>query len=283
MLRWPGVAPKSRGDPTARLTSRLIGADLVENPYPFYGQLRRDNPVWQLPETNAFFVATWDLVAEAVGRVDDFSNHFRHILFTGEDGALGVLDQGSGGGPDVFAGADPPVHTQHRRLFSAELGQKRTERLQDDVSALADELVDALLAGDGADVVSGLANPLPMRVIVEYIIGFRDPDIDQIQRWVFAGSRLMGGRIRLGEMAAVGAEAGGMAAWVSEQLDEALASPRRADVLGATAAGVREGIISRDEAAFTLMVFIGAGGETTTSLIGNGRGEVLRAMVGVRQ
>jgi cytochrome P450 family 144 len=40
-------------------------------------------------------------------------------------------------------------------------------------------------------------------------------------------------------------------------------------VLGAAATGVRDGVLSRDEAAFALMVLVGAGAETTTSLIGN--------------
>src|SRR5918996_3308770 len=102
---------------------RLRGTKLVENPYPFYDQLRREAPVWRLPGTDAFFVSTWDLVTEAAGRTDDFSNHFRHTLFTAEDGTLGLIDNGEGGTPDVFAGADPPAHTAHRKVFFPELVQ----------------------------------------------------------------------------------------------------------------------------------------------------------------
>jgi cytochrome P450 len=40
-------------------------------------------------------------------------------------------------------------------------------------------------------------------------------------------------------------------------------------VLGATAIGVHDGVFTRDAAAFNLMILLGAGGETTTSLIGN--------------
>jgi cytochrome P450 len=249
--------------------SRLVGNEIVEDPYPFYARLRRDSPVWRVPDTDAVLVSTWDLVAEAASRVEDFSNNFRHALFSQDDGTVGVLNLGSGGAPDVFAGADPPAHTIHRKLFLPALAQKKMELLEGEVSALADELLDRLLAEDHADAATGLANPLPIRVITERVIGFHDPDVAQTQRWVFGGSRMMGGRLRLDEIAAVGEEVGGMLPWVAAQLDAALASSAGGDVLSAAATGVRDGVLSRQEATFTLMVLVGAGGETTTSLIGN--------------
>jgi cytochrome P450 family 144 len=249
--------------------AEIVGVDLVEDPYPSYEELRRDAPVWPLPGTDAFFVSTWDLVTEAARRVEDFSNNFRHTLFTDEDGRLGVIDNGEGGAPDVFAGADPPAHTAHRKVFFPELVQRRMARLEPEVAALADQLLDAIQQQGFVDAAADLANPLPLRVMAERVIGFRAADVDQLQRWVFGGARFMGGRLRLDEMAGVGAEVAGMWPWVAEQLDEATAAPARGGVLGAAAAGVRDGVLTRDEAAFTLMVLLGAGGETTTSLIGN--------------
>jgi cytochrome P450 family 144 len=67
----------------------------------------------------------------------------------------------------------------------------------------------------------------------------------------------------------VGEQAAGMLPWVTQQLDVALPSASEDTVLDAAAAGVRDGVLTREEAAFALMVLLGAGGETTTSLIGN--------------
>ena len=171
--------------------------------------------------THACFVSTWDLVAEAVGRVDDFSNHFRHALYTTDDGTLGVLDTGTGGAPDVFAGADPPEHTLHRKVFFPELVQQRMEGLATEVSAIADGLLDELLSAGRPDAVTGLADPLPMRMISEHVLGFRDVDVARLRRWVFAGSRFIGGRLGVDDMAAVGAEAAGLLPWVTAELDRA--------------------------------------------------------------
>jgi cytochrome P450 len=218
-----------------------------------------------------FFVSTWELVAEAAGRVDDFSNHFRHTLHRRDDGSLGVLVAGEDGPPDVFAGADPPVHTAHRKLFFPELMQRRLAAIEDDVVAIADDLLDVMLPTGSGDVAAQVANLLPMQVITDLVIGFDDADVAETQRWVFAGSRFMGGRLTLDEMAGAGNEAMGLLPWVGARLDAALTDGVVADgtVLGAATAGVRDGVLSRDGAAFALMVLLGAGGETTTSLIGN--------------
>jgi cytochrome P450 family 144 len=250
---------------------RLRASELHHDPYPFFARLRREAPVWRLPGENAYLVSTWDLVADATSRVQDFSNHFRYTIFSHEDGTLGVLETGAIG-PDVFAGADPPAHAAQRKIFASELMQNKISSLEPYVVALTNELLDALLGGDRCDAAVGLAHPLPMRVVAERVIGFRDPDVNQIRKWVFEGSRLVGGLLTLDQMATLSPEVSRMAPWTTAQLDDAIASSAEGDVLSAAAAAVRNGSLTREEAAFTLMVLVGAGAETTTSLIGNAVG-----------
>lgn len=247
-------------------SDRLNATALWQHPHRLFAALRQDAPVWRMPGENAYLVSTWKLVAEAADRVTDFSNHFRYTLFSHQDGTLGALETGALG-PDVFAGADPPVHTAQRKIFFSEFTQKRIDVLEPHVAAVADDLLDRLLSGGNGDAAVGLAHPLPMRVIAEQVIGFRDPDLDQLQRWMFDGSRLSGGLLTLDQMASLSGELAGLTSWTTMQLDEALAS-ERPGVLGAAAAAVRDGSLTHEEAAFTLMVLVGAGAETTTSLIG---------------
>jgi cytochrome P450 len=245
----------------------VTGSELVEDPYALYARLRREAPVWKLPGSDAFFVTTWDLVSEATSRVSDFSNHFRHALVRDGDDGVGVVEFDAG--TDVFAGADPPEHTEHRRLFFPELVQRRMAGIESDVAAVVDEhLADLLQAGTG-DAAAVLADLVPLRIVVERVIGIEDHDVAETWRWVLAGARLMGGRLRLEDMGEAMEDAAGMLPWVTGHLDAAIAAGRTGDVLGAAAAGVSDGVLTRDEAAFALMVLVGAGGETTTSLIGN--------------
>jgi cytochrome P450 family 144 len=247
---------------------RFAGPELIDDPYPFYAQLRREAPIWQVPATNVYLVATWEAIAEAAGRTDDFSNHFRHLLYTRDDGALGVINQVDGEQLDVFSGADPPEHTLHRKLFASGLSPKRVDLLKPVVTRVVDELLDRLVSSEQPDAASDIVDPLPARVITE-LIGFSDADPRQLHAWVSAGSRIMGGRIRLEEMAEIGTGVAEMPAWVRSQLDAARAGRERMDVLGITVAAVRDGKLSEDEAVMALMIFVGAGVETTTGLIGN--------------
>ena len=249
--------------------THALGAAFVADPHPLFAELRRDAPVWQVGDTSLFLVTTWHLVNEAAARVDDFSNHFRHTLYVHDDGSLGVVDNGDEGAVDVFAGEDPPDHGAHRAIFFPELVQKRLAHLEPDVLARTDARLDIALASDRFDVSGALANPLPLQVMAERVIGFRDADPADLQRWVLDGSRLVSGRLRLDEMAVAAEDVAGLWPWVDAQLGEALDAPRGGAVLDAAADAVRSGVLTRAQASFTLMILLGAGGETTTSLIGN--------------
>ncbi|MEY2430288.1 MAG: hypothetical protein QOC92_13 [Acidimicrobiaceae bacterium] len=249
------------------IDDRLVAADLWRDPYPLFERLRREAPVWRLPGETAFLVSTWALVTDATRRVEDFSNHFRYTLFSNDDGTLGALETGAMG-PDVFAGADPPIHGPQRKIFFAELVQQKMAAIEPFVGELTDELLDGLLAAPRGDAAAALAHPLPMRVVAERVIGFHDPDVGQIERWMFDGARLVGGLLTLDQMSALSGDVAGMLSWTTEQFDLALASPGRGGVLSAAAAAVHDGRLTHDEAVFTLMVLVGAGAETTTSLIG---------------
>jgi cytochrome P450 len=249
------------------LDDRLVAADFWCDPYPLLDRLRREAPVWRLPGENAYLVTTWELVADATRRVEDFSNHFRYTLFSHDDGTLGALETGAIG-PDVFAGADPPVHTAQRKIFFGELVQRKMDAIEPYVTTVTDELLDDLLTAQPVDAATALSHLLPMRVIAERVIGFRDPDVEQIREWMFEGAHLVGGLVTLEQMIALSGNVAEMAPWTSAQLDAAIASPSEGDVLSASAAAVRDGSLTHEEASFTLMVLVGAGAETTTSLIG---------------
>ncbi|MEY2458523.1 MAG: cytochrome family [Acidimicrobiaceae bacterium] len=249
------------------IDDRLVAAEFWRDPYPLFERLRREAPVWPLPGENAFFVSTWELVADATRRVQDFSNHFRYTAFCHDDGTLGFLETGANG-PDVFAGEDPPMHTAQRKIFFSELVQKKIDAIEPYVVELTDELLDGLLSQGVGDAATELAHLLPMRVVADKVIGFREPDFDQIRRWMFEGSRLVGGLMTLDRMASLSGEVAGMMPWTDAQLDAAIASSTEGDVLSAAAAAVRSGSLTHEEASFTLMVLVGAGAETTTSLIG---------------
>jgi cytochrome P450 family 144 len=70
----PGISP-----------TLLLNANVIDDPYPFYRRLRAEAPVWEIPGTGLFTVSTYELLAEAVGRVEDFSSNIGCLMY--RDGA----------------------------------------------------------------------------------------------------------------------------------------------------------------------------------------------------
>ena len=84
----------------------LLHPTVLDNPYPFYRQLRAEAPVWMIPGTAVFTVSTFELVAEAAGRVEDFSSNMRCLLYRDEAGLPGRFEFGDAAaqGPRVGPG-----------------------------------------------------------------------------------------------------------------------------------------------------------------------------------
>ncbi|SBT51225.1 cytochrome P450 [Micromonospora auratinigra] len=78
---------------------------------------------------------------------------------------------------------DPPEHTRLRRLVAKAFTARRVEELRPGTRAVADELVDGMLAaGPPADLVAHLATPLPIRVICD-LLGVPVSDQDRFHTW----------------------------------------------------------------------------------------------------
>jgi cytochrome P450 len=119
--------------------------------------------------------------------------------------------------------------------------------------------------------VERVANPLPIRAIA-LVVGLPLDDADRLLDWAMAGTEVLAGTLTLERMAQVGAKAGGMAAYLGEHLQRAVVAPEAQPspgVIGELGRGVREGLISQSDGVAILVVLVGAGGESTTSLTGN--------------
>ena len=88
----------------------LLDPNTLDDPYPFYERLREEAPVWGVPGTEVFTVSTFELVAEAASRVEDFSSNLNCLLYRDEAGLPARLSFGDGSS-QALATADPPQTT----------------------------------------------------------------------------------------------------------------------------------------------------------------------------
>src|SRR5450432_2802154 len=110
----------------------LLDPKVIENPYPFYGELHRYAPVWQVPGAEVFAVSSHALLTEATGRVEDFSSNMHCFLYRNEQGLPSRLPLGDAGSR-TLATADPPIHTAHKRTVFPEFVAKRMALLEPEI------------------------------------------------------------------------------------------------------------------------------------------------------
>lgn len=244
----------------------LLDATSIDDPYPFYRQLRDQAPVWEVPGTGLFTVSTFDLVAEATRRVEDFSSNIRCLLYRDDEGLPCRVPFGDGVG-HVLATADPPAHALHRSTVFPELVAKRMETLEPDVIEIANGCVARALADGTVEFMTAIGNVVPITMISR-LIGFHDSDRGQLLQAAFDSTEMLGATLSLDELHALMARSSEVQSYIANQLANAVKEPSE-DLLGAVARGLQDGVFDEFGAIVMLQTLLSAGGESTTSLLGN--------------
>ncbi|MEV1011958.1 cytochrome P450 [Streptomyces sp. NPDC049881] len=159
---------------------------------------------------------------------------------------------------------DPPEHNRLRRLVSAAFSPRQIDRLARHAQHVTDRLLDeAEEKGPPADLVAGLAAPLPVAVICE-MLGVPLADRDRFTGWI---------DVALATSAFSSDEIHAAFTRLKEYLAELVAARRREpsdDLLGSLVeARDREGRLSEDELVVLGVTLLYAGLETTSNHIGN--------------
>jgi cytochrome P450 family 144 len=244
----------------------LLDPNVIDDPYPFYRQLHADAPVWKIADTGLFAVSTFELLAEATSRVDDFSSNISCLLYRDDAGLPSRLSYGDAG-VQALATADPPDHALHRSTVFPQLVAKRMAELEPDILAVANGCVTRALDCGAVDFMAEIGNVLPI-TIISRLIGFHESDPEQLLNAAFDSTAMLGSSLSFDELTELIGRTGQIQAWIAGQLASAMKGPGD-DLLGAVARGVDVGVFGEFEANVILHTLLSAGGESTTSLLGN--------------
>lgn len=243
----------------------LLDPAIIDEPTAFYHRLIAEAPVWRIPGSPIVVVSSFAAVSEVVARTDDFSSNLRALLCRGPGHTPEVLPFDLG--IQTLATADPPTHTAHRRIVFPELVSRRMATLRPDVEALAREHVTRAIAKPGFDAMHELANAIPIRV-VSRLIGFSSADPDRLLAAAFDSTDMIAATRSLEEVHAAMARTADVMGWMSDQLQHAVDHGAEG-ILGAMGTAVGDGSLEFGDALAILHTLLSAGGESTTSLLGN--------------
>jgi cytochrome P450 len=240
------------------------------DPAPFWAWLREHAPVYRVPDIPLYLVATWDIVIEALGRTDDFSSNLHALVYTSDHGMPALYDMSvRGASVQTLATADPPSHTAHRRAVFPSLVERKMREVEGYARAVAADLVAEWVAQGRFDAMRAVIDPFPMTVLAEVLgLGMDGVEIDDLLAWAFDGTELLAGTNSLARMDELGERAADAGQFLFGQLAEADPDPA-VGVIGAVAKGIADGAFTPEEGIGTLVILLGAGGESTTSLIGS--------------
>jgi cytochrome P450 len=151
--------------------------DVLEPP-PLYAELRQAAPVCQvtLPSGDLAWLVTRYEDVRAILADPRFSREA--ITAPGAPRVLPIAQ----GSKSIFV-MDPPDHTRLRQLVGKAFAPRRIEQLRPRIEQVTAELVDRMLAaGPPADLIAGLAQPLPITVICE-LLGVPYADVARFRAW----------------------------------------------------------------------------------------------------
>jgi cytochrome P450 len=245
----------------------LTDPAVVTNPYPAFGRAREVAPV-QWHDGLGLWLAFTHAEANAVLRDRRLGRIWADKEPAERFGSFNLIHR------NAILEMEPPDHTRLRRLISAAFARGHVERLRPWVADLAGTLVDGLVersAGtEPVDVLSGMAEELPVAVIAE-LLGVPHADRPLLRPWSNAIVKMYEyGRTTEIEDAAERAAAEFVAYL------RALAAERRrtpGEDLLSHLVSVRDSEgdrLTEDELVTTCILLLNAGHEATVNVSGNG-------------
>ncbi|MGA1124937.1 MAG: cytochrome P450 [Chthoniobacterales bacterium] len=158
--------------------------EFVQDPYPFYAELRARSPVFHWQELGHWCFAAYDDVNSLL-RDRRFGRQILHLASREELGWPETpehLDAFYKFEKHSLLELEPPVHTRLRGFINPSFLPRQIERLRHDVERLAHELIDQFAAKGSADLITSFAEPVPVMVIARFL-GVPDDMAPRILAW----------------------------------------------------------------------------------------------------
>ncbi|RPJ18708.1 MAG: cytochrome P450 [Chloroflexi bacterium] len=251
--------------------SNLKRPEVRANPYPFYAQLRSQDPVhWD--EELGFWVLT---------RYADIALVYQDPRFSRAQGLRSGYERLPESEQTIAEPvyrcfsktmfySDPPYHTRLRGLVNSAFTPTAVERMRPYVQQTVDTLLDAVQASGKMDAIHDFANPLPILVIAQ-MLGLPAQERGQFKRWSDDLFAILGGVPHAPELME---DAARSLTALTEYITELSAARRKhphPDLLTALVEATENGErLTQDELVANMIILLSAGHETTINLIGNG-------------
>ena len=253
------------------LSDDMFAADVIADPYPYYGRLREEDPVHWNELYELWVVTRHDDVVWMTRHHELFSNAVfrndpRPAYPAIDESDLGLYEYVRNYQADQFIQHDRPDHLEMRKVVHSYFTPRAMEAWRPFVQKAVQELLDAAEHNGHMDVMKDVATPLPVLVIAQ-MMGVPAADRPHVRK--LAEKLLNIGRGEHDRMKPLTEGMQGMIDYVSPLVDERLTNPGD-DFISVLAAGERNGVFTRHQVLVNTSLLLLAGHETTINLLCNG-------------
>ncbi len=171
---------------------KLADSEVLECPFPTYELLLEEAPVWQDPATGMYIISKYDDLREVLRDTETFSNwrpgNDPDHMSRQQKIAYDLFIEKGWFPAASLAGRDDPEHKEMRSIFDQAFRASRIRELDEDVRALAEELIADWIDDGHCEFVKQFAVPLPLIIICRQM-GAKDEDVWKIKDWTDAWIR----------------------------------------------------------------------------------------------
>jgi cytochrome P450 len=233
--------------------------DIDADPYPVFGRLREEAPLYYNERYDFYAVSRFEDVERGLADARRYPS--------GRGAILELIKANTEMPPGTVIFEDPPVHTIHRSLLSRVFTPRRVAALEPKIREFCARSLDPLVGGGGFDFVADLGAQMPMRVI-GMLFGIPEEDQEAIRDRADATLRTEAGQpMHVSQTPTFGSDM--FAEYIDWRVehpgDDLMTELLQAEFEDETGTIRR---LTRDEALLYTTVVAGAGNETTTRLIG---------------
>jgi cytochrome P450 len=243
---------------------------LAEDPYPFYSQIRREEPIAFCPELNVWLVTNYKDIQHILLQPGIFSS--RDTLtspVTFHLKALEELIQGFLPVP-VVLNTDGMDHVRFRVPLTKAFAPARIRSLEPLVSEIAENLIDTFIHDRKAEIISQFAYPMALEVVLK-LLGLPTQDIQLARKWSHDWLMLMSIQLEEDQQAECARSTVAFQRYLSRLIAERRAQPQN-DLISTLVhfSAQDEEPFTENELVILLQGLILAGHESTTNMIGTG-------------
>ncbi|MEM7254475.1 MAG: cytochrome P450 [Pseudomonadota bacterium] len=236
----------------------ILGPGSHVDPYPYYRQLRDEQPVCWLENEKLWLVTRHADVVDVLRRIEDFSA----IANERQEPEAGERR----GTPNIIT-LDRPDHDRLRQILQKRFTNRGLNRYQERIDLLVDELIGHLRGQSDFDLVKDFTVPLPVTTIAE-ALGIEMDRYDDFKRWSDALVRIITVPRSTPEWEHARSEIHELIQYFRNVSDQRRETPTD-DIVGVLVKAEEEpGRISAREIISYCVLLLAAGNETTTNLMG---------------